>query len=69
MLCSDTAGCLPAIHIDREVIELAQELQPALAAIRQYGTEGSITLRVQHGHIPAIEWAVRKLRAAKKRPA
>lgn len=65
MLCSDTSGKLPAIHLSREIIELAEELQPALAAIRAYGTEGSITLKVMHGHIPAIEWAVRKLRGKK----
>lgn len=65
MLCSDTAGQLPAIHIPKEVIDLAQELQPMIETIRLYGAEGSITLKIQHGFVPVIEYMFRRFRNKK----
>jgi hypothetical protein len=51
MLCSDT-GSMEAIHIPRETIELAQQLQPVLDMIRKEGRgEGEITIKVTGGKI------------------
>lgn len=63
MQCRDTAGLLPAIHIDDEVIALARDLQPIIQAIRAYDHgEGEITLKVQRNKIPFIDWTVRTFR-------
>jgi hypothetical protein len=62
MQCSDT-GSMDAIHIPRETIELAQELQTVMDAIRTYGDgTGQISMQVQHGKIPFIDWTFRKIR-------
>jgi len=67
MLCQDTAGELPAIHISKPAIELAAELMPILDAIQAYGQgDGQITIPVKHGHIPFIDWAFRYFRNKKK---
>ena len=64
MLCQDT-GCTEAIHIPKDVIELAQELNIVLEAIDKYGQgQGEISLKVQPGRkIPFIDWTARKFRA------
>lgn len=63
MKCIDTAGLLPAIHIDDEVIYLARDLQPIIQAIRDYGHgEGEISIKVQRNKIPFIDWTVRTFR-------
>ncbi len=67
MLCTDTQGEHPAIHISRPVLELAVELAPMLDAIQMHGQgEGQITLHVKHGHIPIIEYMFRLFRGKKK---
>lgn len=62
MQCSDT-GSMDAIHIPRETIELAQELQSVLDAITVQGHgDGEIKLTVTKGKIPFIDWTFRKFR-------
>lgn len=62
MLCQDTNSLLPAVHIPRETIELAQDLQRALDAIQAQEGEGQITLKVAQGKIPFIDWTFRTFR-------
>ena len=46
MICSDT-GSTEAIHVSRETVELAQELQSVLGVIRTSGQgDGTITVKV-----------------------
>ncbi len=67
MLCTDTQGEMPAIHLPREVVELAADLEPIITAIRHHGTgNGHITLFMSNGHIPIIEWASKLFRGKKK---
>ena len=63
MICQDTSGEMGAIHLPKETIELARELQDVLNAINTYGNgTGQISLQVQHGKIPFIDWTFRKIR-------
>ena len=67
MLCTDTQGSMPAIHLSRPAVELAADLMPILDAIQMHGQgEGQITLHVKHGHIPIIEYMFRLFRGKKK---
>ena len=62
MLCQDT-GSLEAIHIPRETIELARDLQPIIDAIRAHDRgEGEISIKIQRNKIPFIDWTVRTFR-------
>lgn len=66
MLCQDT-GSTEAIHIPKETIELARDLQDAITTINTYGSgTGHISLQVQHGKIPFIDWTFRKMRTIRK---
>ena len=68
VLCQDTRGDLEAVHIPKETIELAQELQAALDTITNYGAgTGQISMQVQHGKIPFIDWTFRKIRSVRKK--
>lgn len=65
MLCSDTGG-MEAVHIPRETVELAQELQSVLDAISAKGHgDGEIKLTVTKGKIPFIDWTFRQFRRKK----
>lgn len=67
MLCQDT-GCTEAIHIPKETIELAQELQEAINTIKTYGNgTGQISMQVQHGKIPFIDWSFRRIRSIRNK--
>ncbi len=78
MLCSDTSGCLPAIHISKDAIELAQKLEAdeeardmvrELFSFRELARkmqEAYISFRLQHGHNPSIEYNYRKFNKPKK---
>lgn len=66
MQCQDTGG-LEVVHIPRETIELAQDLQNALNAIQAQNGEGQIVLKVQQGQIPFIDWTFRTFRKLKKK--
>jgi len=67
MLCTDTQGEMPAIRLDREMVELAADLAPLISAIRVHGHgDGHITLLVSKGRIPIIEWASKLFRGKKK---
>ena len=67
MQCHDT-GCLEAIRIPKQVIELAQEINTVLDAIDMYGHgQGQIIIPVQPGRkIPFIDWTARKFRNLKR---
>lgn len=66
MQCSDT-GSFEAIHLPRETVELAQELQSVIDAITAQGHgDGEIKLTVTKGKIPFIDWTFRKFRLRKK---
>ena len=67
MLVQDTNALLPAVHLPRETIELAQDLQRALDAIQAQQGEGQITLKVCQGKIPFIDWTFRTFRKLTKR--
>lgn len=65
MQCSDT-GSMNAIHIPRETVELAQELQTVIDALNAQGHgDGKIELTVTKGKIPFIDWTFRKFRRKK----
>ena len=57
------AGQASMSRIDRDVLELAIELAPLVAAIKE---EGDITLRVQHGWVSSIGTFVRQFRRKRK---
>lgn len=60
MQCSDT-GSMDAIHIPRETIELAQELQSVLSTIRVVGQgDGTITVKVTGGRIGFLDCTIRR---------
>lgn len=66
MQCQDT-GSMEVIHVPRETVELAQELQSVLDAITAQGHgDGEIRLTVTKGKIPFIDWTFRKFRLKKK---
>lgn len=67
MLCSDTSGTMPAIHLDREDVELAVEIKKFRAFMKESGhQEGSMLLRFQHDFVPSIEYIFRKFRKKAK---
>jgi hypothetical protein len=67
MQCRHTGGRMEAVHIPDETIELAQDLQAALDTIKQYGDgTGQISMQVQHGRVPFIDWTFRKMRRKPK---
>lgn len=66
MRCQDTSGQLPAIHIDKAVLELAQELMPIIEAIGKQSPEGSILLTIRHGWVAAIDFTARRFRKKPK---
>ena len=66
MQCQDT-GSMEVIHIPRETVELAQEIQAAVDAMSSQGHgDGEIKLTVTKGRIPFIDWTFRKFRLKKK---
>lgn len=66
MICSDT-GSTEAIHISREAIELAQELQSVLGVIRTNGQgDGTITVKVSGGRIGFLDLSIRRFFGKKK---
>ena len=66
MQCQDTSGQLPAIHVDRQVLELAQELMPIIDAIGKQSPKGSILLSIEHGFVSAIDFTARRFRKKPK---
>jgi hypothetical protein len=67
MQCSDT-GSMEAIHIPREIVELAQEIQSGIDALNAQGHgDGEIKLTVTKGKIPFIDWTFRKFRMLTKK--
>lgn len=59
---------MEAIHIPRETIELAQDLQAAINTINTHGDgTGQISMQVQHGKVPFIDWTFRKIRNIRKK--
>ena len=69
MLCSDTNGAMPAIHISKNTLDLAVELETIINAIETLGQgEGQIIMKVQpNRHIPWIDWTFRKFFPKKHR--
>lgn len=66
MRCQDT-GSTEVIHIPREIVELAQEIQSGIDALSAQGHgDGEIKLTVSKGKIPFIDWTFRKFRRSKK---
>lgn len=66
MLCQDT-GSTEAIHVTREAIELAQELQSVLGTIRTQGQgDGTITVKVTGGRIGFLDLTMRRFFGKKK---
>jgi hypothetical protein len=67
MLCSDTGGH-EAIHIPREVVELATDLHKLITTIKDVADgEAEISMRVQPGgHIPSFRCFFNKSRKRKK---
>ena len=61
MQCSNT-GEMDAIHIPKEVIELAQEIYPAMTFVQANGGEGTITMKVKGGRASTVECALRWFR-------
>lgn len=60
MQCSNT-GSMEAIHIPKETIELAQELQSVLGTIRANGQgDGTITVKVTGGRIGFLDFTIRR---------
>ena len=65
MQCQDT-GSMEVIHVPRETVELAIELQSAIDAMSAQGHgDGEIKLTVTKGKIPFIDWTFRKFRKKK----
>lgn len=65
MQCSDT-GSQEAIHLPRETVELAREIQSVIDAIRVQGHgDGEIKLTVSKGKVPFIDWTFRQFRRNK----
>lgn len=66
MICSDT-GSTEVIHLTREIVELAQEIQSGIDALNAQGHgDGEIKLTVTKGKIPFIDWTFRKFRKLKR---
>lgn len=68
MLCSDTNGAMPAVHVSKKTLDLAVELETIMSAIETLGQgEGQIMMKVQpNRHIPWIDWTFRKFRTKKQ---
>lgn len=67
MICSDT-GSTEAIHVSREAVELAQELQSVLGVIRTSGQgDGTITVKVSGGRIGFLDFTIRRFFGKSKR--
>lgn len=60
------AGEATMTRIEREIVELAQELAPMIGAIKD---EGEITLKVQHGWVSSIGTFVRSFRRKRQSSA
>lgn len=65
MLCSDT-GQTEAIHFQHLNLDLARDIDEAIAAISTYGHgDGEITLPVRKGKVSIIDFLFRKFRDKK----
>ena len=55
MMCSDTDGKLPAVHVDNDVLELAQALTPYVRTVHLLGGgNGDIILPFRKGTLETI---------------
>ena len=66
MLCTDTQGSMPAIHLSQDAVEIAAELDAFRTMLQHLGIEeGFITFKFQGKFIPTIEFNFRKFRKKK----
>jgi hypothetical protein len=62
MLCSNT-GKVEAVRLKHLDLKLAQDIDDALGAIATYGHgDGTITIPVNKGKVPIIDFLFRKFR-------
>jgi hypothetical protein len=59
MLCSDTAGTMPAIHLPIK-LEVVKEISYGLEEILLQGGDGEIKLLFRNGKLSVIEKMIRR---------